>query len=459
MIAPQDSPSLRKDDDPAQQYAFSAPLHSSGPAPPPYTNYPTTSQYLVAPATLEPRGEPAGKRFIKAFLVAVFIWFVTGMSISVEVHRSIRSDGNVDDCAPWARVSGQEHPRLPLFGSGAWSQARLNLSAGADALYLVARGALASGNLYVSESHEGSDVSVRVFVHHRDAESLSRASVCRLRRDGGQMGVGIFTPLNRYMLWPTRGRDLRFVVEVGLPLSRGSVRYIPTFHADLPMFALAVDDLSAFRFGDVALQSSNRPIKVEGVVANSLRIHSTNGGISGNINTTNSLTLVTTNSPISVRVGAENGESEKATEVLIQTTNALIEADISLKSNSSLGTGGMFGVHTHTTNAPINIVYHDSPVDSILNFDAHSTNAPVHATLHRAFEGAFSLQTTNSEVVLDPSHNVEDPSGRGRRRVFSARSVSRQVVYGEIEWLPSRSDSRAGSVDITTTNDLLKLTI
>lgn len=98
-------------------------------------------------------------------------------------------------------------------------------------------------------------------------------------------------------------------------------------------------------------------------------------------------------------------------------------------------------------------------MDSVLKFDAQSTNGPVHATLHCAFEGAFSLQTTNSEVVLDRSRNVEDPSGRGRKRVLSTRSVSRQVVYGEVEWLPSRSDSRTGSVDITTTNNLLKLSI
>ena len=108
------------------------------------------------------------------------------------VDIAIIEDGNVDSCVPWARVSGREYPRLPLLGSGAWSQARVNLSVSADALYLTARGALASGNLYVSVSHEGSDVSIRVFVHHRDGESLSRASVCRLGRDSGQIGVGIF---------------------------------------------------------------------------------------------------------------------------------------------------------------------------------------------------------------------------------------------------------------------------
>jgi len=273
------------------------------------------------------------------------------------------------------------------------------------------------------------------------------------------MGVGIFTSSSHFIPWHPQNSDLRFVVEVGLPPSRGTIRHISSFHADLPMFALAMGDLSAFRFGDIALKSSNRPIRAKGVVANSLKVNSINGAISGNFNTTGSLTLITTNSRVSVRVGVENMESERSTEVLIQTVNAPIEADISLTSKSSVGTGGTFGVHAHTTNGPINIVYDDSPVDSVLNFDAQSTNAPVHAVLHHAYEGTFSLQTVNSEVVLDRLRNVEDPSGLGRRRRLSTQSVTKQLVYGEVEWSPSRSDGRAGSVDIKTTNNLIKLSI
>jgi hypothetical protein len=49
-----------------------------------------------------------------------------------------------------------------------------------------------------------------------------------------------------------------------------------------------------------------------------------NGAIIGNFNTTNSLNLITTNSPVFVRVGAENEESQKPTEVVIQTDNAFV---------------------------------------------------------------------------------------------------------------------------------------
>jgi hypothetical protein len=201
-----------------------------------------------------------------------------------------------------------------------------------------------------------------------------------------------------------------------------------------------------------------------------------NGAISGNFNTTSSLTLITTNSPVSARIGAANGGSGKSTDVLIQTDNAfalpfywlfdllnhrsrLIEADILLTSKSPLGTGGAFGVHAYTTNGPVKIVCGDSPVDFVLDFKAQSTNSPVHAVLPHAYEGTFSLQTTNSRVVLDDSHRVEDPSGRGRERLVSKHSVSRQVMYGEIEWSPSSHDSRASALDITTTNALVTLSI
>jgi hypothetical protein len=135
------------------------------------------------------------------------------------------------------------------------------------------------------------------------------------------------------------------VIEVELPASREAVRYLPSFEADLPSFALDMDDISAFRFGDVSLKSTNSHIKVrviilpiyactaanllQGAIASTFNVHSTNGGISGAFNTTNSLTIVTTNSPVSVRIGAVNEKSEKPTNVLLQTTNGFVPLSLS----------------------------------------------------------------------------------------------------------------------------------
>ena len=116
-------------------------------------------------------------------------------------------------------------------------------------------------------------------------------------------------------------------------------------------------------------------------------------------------------------------------------------------------------MHAHTTNGSIKIVYDDSPVDSVLKFDAHTTNSPVYAVLHPTYEGTFCLRTTLCKVVLDPLRGVEDPLGLGRKRRLSTHSVNKRVKCGGVEWSPSRSDGRTGSVDIKTTDNLIKLSI
>ena len=102
-------------------------------------------------------------------------------------------EGRIDNCVPWTRIPGSEHHRRPsLSAPNTWSWTRLNLSTDAHALYFIARGTMKSGDLYVSESHDAKDVSVTVFVHHRNEDTLAHTSVCRLSREGGQMGVGLF---------------------------------------------------------------------------------------------------------------------------------------------------------------------------------------------------------------------------------------------------------------------------
>lgn len=113
----------------------------------------------------------------------------------------------------------------------------------------------------------------------------------------------------------------------------------------------------------------------------------------------------------------------------------------------------------HTTNSPIEVTYDDSPVDSVLKFNAASTNAAVRAVLHRGYEGTFALSTTNAGAVLDRLRDVEDPSGRGRERSLTKRFVGKNHIYGEVEWGPSGDIDRAGSVNIATTNDVISLTV
>lgn len=114
-------------------------------------------------------------------------------------------------------------------------------------------------------------------------------------------------------------------------------------------------------------------------------------------------------------------------------------------------------MRTHTTNSPIEVVYEDSPVDSLLKFSAASTNSPVHAVLHRAYEGTFTLSTSNARAILDYLAYAEDPSGQGRKRSLSGHD-SGNHHSGRVEWVPSNHYDR-GSVHIATTNNKITLTV
>jgi len=83
----------------------------------------------------------------------------------------------------------------------------------------------------------------------------------------------------------------------------------------------------------------------------------------------------------------------------------------------------------------------------------------VHVELHRAYEGTFSLSTTNSPASLDQLRDIEDPSGRGRKRVLSNLSMDEHDVVGEVEWSPSSRVGQAGLVEVSTTNAFAQLSL
>lgn len=56
------------------------------------------------------------------------------------------------------------------------------------------------------------------------------------------------------------------MIQVQLPASRGEVRYMPSFEGDLSNFALNMDHISALRFGDVILKTTNNYINVRVII-------------------------------------------------------------------------------------------------------------------------------------------------------------------------------------------------
>ncbi|GBE80870.1 hypothetical protein SCP_0305900 [Sparassis crispa] len=128
----------------------------------------------------------------------------------------------------------------------------------------------------------------------------------------------------------------------------------------------------------------------------------------------------------------------------------------SVRMSSPDSTGGAFKVSTQTSNGPVHVHFVDSPVDTYLDFSARTSNAPAGASLHRAYEGSFSLHTTHKAPVLHISEHAEDPSGRARgRNVTSSRW--RSGLEGSVAWGNPPYDQPLGSASVQSTNSAVTL--
>ena len=112
-----------------------------------------------------------------------------------------------------------------------------------------------------------------------------------------------------------------------------------------------------------------------------------------------------------------------------------INATVGLDSGTSNGSDSAFSVAAHSYNAPLDVRVTSIPVDSRLDLYATNNGAPAHVALHPAFEGAFDLVSLRGgvpRVHLPP--DVEDPAGRGRKRVVQMKPVGRNAVRGSVAW-------------------------
>lgn len=114
-----------------------------------------------------------------------------------------------------------------------------------------------------------------------------------------------------------------------------------------------------------------------------------------------------------------------------------IDAEISLASEAF--TGGDFEIDAHLNHGKLGLKFMDSPVDSVLRCLAETTVGDVQVELDSAFEGTYSLENRLGPKLVT-QHDVEDPSGRDRRRVISVdKSLGR--LQGEVKWVEDDGSS------------------
>jgi hypothetical protein len=81
--------------------------------------------------------------------------------------------------------------------------------------------------------------------------------------------------------------------------------------------------------------------------------------------------------------------------------------------------------------------------------------------LQPAFEGTFKLRTSIFPAVASPDVDVEDPAGRGRKRVVNVKTLGHGsgIVYGDAAWVPQDEEAPAGRVEVSTSNSPLHVSL
>ncbi|KAH9171093.1 hypothetical protein EDB89DRAFT_1194704 [Lactarius sanguifluus] len=366
-----------------------------------------------------------------------------------------RPGESIDSCvesADWTEVDPRES-HYP-HGFSVWQQAELSLPTDAVDIFLLSRGLHAFGHLEIIEAADREDIGVEVVVgYHDDSDLFERSSVCTLRRGDNGHGIGIFTP--RFDHPPRhheRERDLIFF-NITLSLPEGKeVTTVPHFETRLPLFSQIVAGLPTHTFGSISLHSTNRPIFAH------ISIHSRNGPIEGTFNTSSSLDIDTSNTPVRVVVNALNQNSSAPTNVKIRTSNSVLSADLSLISTFENSTSGAFTVVTRTSNSPLEVNFSDHAPDGLLKLDAHTSNSPVEVRLHPSFEGTFKLRTSVFSATVSPDLEVVDPAGRDRKRSVNVSTIGRfsRIVHGDVAWKPEDEALKPDSkVEVSTSNSPL----
>jgi len=472
--------------------AMNQPLLASQPSPPPYVSAPPNPVIAIQESSYKESRSSANRRFIKAFVVALFIWILTwAMCRSLYslgdgrwgvITEPRPTDGEVIQCdLPWSTpvlrppiipspVLHRGDPKLstPVTLAPYSSNLTLHLPLSSHLLYFLARGSHSQGvlRLVASEDLVGHDYAqVDVDVRYWKFDHRSRATLCLLKKDEGAHGLGIFTAAQQWPTIPAKER-LHFTVTVRLPASEKSLLTLRALDSNLPLFRHEILDLeNKVSFESLTLRGTNAGIRSDSVSVHHAEFETTNGPITGSFTATEKLVLTTSNGAIDVRVDLSNNkDTHVASDLLLKTNNARIISTILLREHNST-TGGAFTVTSKTSNARVEHTFPTAPSYSSLNLNSQTSNAGTSVQLHPSYEGSFHLRSSNAGPprVIGADEPERDPSGDRRRRRVEMTRVVKNFVEGWIRWEEKETQERdmmeLGRVVVVTSNgkNVLKL--
>ncbi|KAJ7126973.1 hypothetical protein C8R44DRAFT_110149 [Mycena epipterygia] len=331
-----------------------------------------------------------------------------------------------------------------------------------ETLLVLSHGDLSAGHLKITTSTVADTVHVHVTVHYSDRAVRDVAKVGLIKRNDGESGVGIFTPIN-YRNAYTYAHRAYFEVELTLPQS---VLYINNLTTDVSNFSHKVDALKdIIDFGEIFLNSSNGkisikslraekatlsasngPIMVDYLIALRAVVRSSNGPISGNYHVSDSLDLRTSNGPIKVTVGVKADDSNASKSLTMRTNNGILESVVNLS-----GRAGNFRVRAENSNGNLTTKIASLPIDAVLSLEAKTSNAPAYVKLPITYEGGFTLKTSNASLAIRRLvyPNEQDPAGKDRKRVVEINKKGGKTT-GNVHW--DRKNTNRGNVTLQSSN-------
>ena len=128
---------------------------------------------------------------------------------------------------------------------------------------------------------------------------------------------------------------------------------------------------------------------------------------------------------------------------------------MNFQSAASNSKGGKFRIEAQTTNNPLMLNNEQLPIDATLTVDARNTNSPVRVHLAPAYEGTFSLATTNQGAYVQQVSDI-DPAHRSRKRTVFVNSVGKKTT-GYAAWSKDGRQQGHGAVSIASTNSPVNL--
>ncbi|CAE6341901.1 unnamed protein product [Rhizoctonia solani] len=451
-------------------------------APPPAYSQAANAPLLPGPHQKPTRRTAATRRFCSAFSIALLISLVFSTLVHVlnsgfEVvwdNEPRPEDGRVVSCSKkWFDLGGPSDadiyandgifnqttiPGYPVFP--AFKTYRLPINKSLH--YIVAHGSLSSGviNIRRSDTIDPDFVDVKVVARYWSKEALSYTQVCELTKLEGGVGLGIYTPSRLGM---GIGQQIQWTVTVTFPTVSQLPLNLNAFATNVGNFRHSIEGLGdRVHFEHLSLKGSNGAIESDGLSVSQATVTSSNSKISGKFSATDSLVLKTSNGPIDTDIDITNDDTHKASSLILESSNARVASRISLLTTHDQRPqpkGGHFIIHATTSNGRLDISYPTTPVNSLLDFIGQTSNGNADIALDAAFEGTFTISTSNSHIDLEDKR-PSDPSGKGRSRTVHKTQGSSKSISGYAFWGNEKDQDRnaeTGRAVVSTTNGWVRL--